>query len=128
MTPGEIISRNPTIVLNSCAEITQLKIINLGDRPIQIGSHFHFFETNRLLQFARRQAYGKRLNIPSGTAVRFEPGEEKTVELIPYHGGRRIVGFNGLVNGIANQENLTAALHKVHAQQFATTDSEEYKL
>lgn len=128
MTPGEIISRNPTIVLNAGAEITQLKIINLGDRPIQVGSHFHFFETNLLLQFARRQAYGKRLNIPSGTAVRFEPGEEKTVELIPYHGGRRIVGFNGLVNGIANQENLTAALHKVHAQQFATTDSEEYKL
>ena len=114
MKPGEIISKNIKIELNAGAEVTALKVVNLGDRPIQVGSHFHFFETNKLLQFPRSQAFAKRLNIPSGTAVRFEPGEEKSIELIPYRGAQKIVGFNDLVNGIANQVNLANALHQIH--------------
>lgn len=124
MKPGEIISRNVIIELNAGAEITALKVVNLGDRPIQVGSHFHFFETNKLLQFPRRQAFAKRLNIPSGTAVRFEPGEEKSIELIPYRGAQKIVGFNGLVNGVANEANLILALQKIRTQQFANSDED----
>ena len=124
MKPGEIISKNIKIELNAGAEVTALKVVNLGDRPIQVGSHFHFFETNKLLQFPRRQAFAKRLNIPSGTAVRFEPGEEKSIELIPYRGAQKIVGFNDLVNGIANQVNLANALHQIHTQHFANSDED----
>lgn len=119
MKPGEIIPQNAEIELNRGSLETHLTVTNLGDRPIQVGSHFHFFEVNKLLQFDRRAAYGKRLNIPSGTAVRFEAGEEKTVSVIAYKGKQNVVGFNGLLNGCANEANLAGALQKITTEQFA---------
>ena len=98
MIPGEVISKNRDIILNAGRAITTLTVANLGDRPVQVGSHFHFYEVNTLLSFDREKALGKRLNIPSGTAIRFEPGDEKTIELISFTGNRKIIGFNGLVN------------------------------
>jgi urease subunit beta len=88
-----------TITLNADCPTLELEVDNSGDRPIQVGSHFHFYEVNRALQFDRNQAYGRRLDIPSGTAVRFEPGERRSVTLIPLAGKRIAYGFNALVNG-----------------------------
>ena len=99
MKPGEIITKKGEIDLNKDSNITKLKVSNSGDRPIQVGSHYHFFETNEHLVFDRELSYGKRLNIPSGTAVRFEPGQSKDVELIPIKGDRKIFGFNKKVMG-----------------------------
>jgi urease subunit beta len=99
MTPGEIVSAEGDITLNAGRETRTLDVANTGDRPIQVGSHFHFFEANRALRFERAEARGFRLDIPAGTSVRFEPGEERSVNLVAL-GGRRVVrGFNGLVNG-----------------------------
>jgi urease subunit beta len=99
MTPGEILPAAGEITLNAGRETTTLEVANTGDRPIQVGSHFHFFEVNRALRFSREVARGFRLDIPAGTSVRFEPGEERSVNLVAL-GGRRVVrGFNGLVNG-----------------------------
>lgn len=121
MIPGEIITSSRDITLNQGKPVTSLKIANLGDRPIQVGSHFHFFEVNKLLQFERKQAFGKRLNIPSGTAVRFEPGEIKTVELIEFSGKQQTIGFNDLVNNKINAENLVTALEKITTQNFSNS-------
>jgi urease subunit beta len=88
-----------TLVLNAGRPTTTIDVVNTGDRPIQVGSHFHFFEVNAVLDFDRAQAYGQRLDIPSGTAVRFEPGERKSVSVVPYAGSRVAHGFNGRVNG-----------------------------
>ena len=97
--PGEIFSESDDIELNEGKEITTLNVSNLGDRPVQVGSHFHFFETNKSLVFERELAFGKRLDIPAGTAVRFEPGDTTQVKLVPYSGERNVFGFNNLVNG-----------------------------
>ena len=99
MKPGEVITKNEEIDLNKDSKVTKIKISNAGDRPVQVGSHYHFFETNEHLVFDRELSYGKRLNIPSGTAVRFEPGQSKDVELIPITGNRKIFGFNKKVMG-----------------------------
>jgi len=99
MIPGEIITRSGTIELNSDRQTLKIEVANTGDRPIQIGSHFHFFEVNSALQFEREQTKGMRLDIPAGTAVRFEPGDEKAVSLVAIAGTREIYGFNGLVEG-----------------------------
>lgn len=99
MIPGELLAESGSIELNAGRETTELTVANAGDRPIQVGSHFHFFEANTALQFDRDRARGKRLDIPAGTAVRFEPGDEKTVTLVPFVGSRQAYGFNGLVNG-----------------------------
>lgn len=102
LVPGQIIpagSRADLIELNVGREITRLVVANVGDRPIQVGSHFHFFEVNEGLRFDREQARKKRLNIPAGTAVRFEPGDEKEVELVPYGGSQEIYGFNDRYQG-----------------------------
>jgi urease subunit beta len=99
MIPGEPIPAEGDVQLNEGRDTTILTVANTGDRPIQVGSHFHFFETNRALKFDRQGAYGMRLNIPAGNAVRFEPGDEREVELVEI-GGRRVVhGFNGLTEG-----------------------------
>ena len=99
MTPGEIVAAAGEIVLNSGRATCTVDVANTGDRPIQVGSHFHFYEVNSALHFARDEARGFRLDIPAGTSVRFEPGEERSVNLVAL-GGRRIVhGFRGLVNG-----------------------------
>lgn len=99
MTPGEILPLDGSLVLNADRSAIEVEVANTADRPIQVGSHFHFFEVNRGLEFERTLAYGCRLDIPSGTAVRFEPGERRTVALIPVQGSRIVFGFNGLVNG-----------------------------
>jgi len=99
MIPGEIITQSGTIELNQGRETLEVEVANTGDRPIQIGSHFHFFEVNTALQFDREKTKGMRLDIPAGTAVRFEPGDEKVVGLVAIAGTREIYGFNGLVEG-----------------------------
>jgi urease subunit beta len=101
MTPGETLVDEgaEALVLNPGREITTLVVANTGDRPIQVGSHYHFAETNGALVFDRQAARGQRLNIASGTAVRFEPGQERTVQLVPYAGARAVWGFRGLING-----------------------------
>ncbi len=99
MIPGEIIVKTGNIKLNAEAESIELKISNTGDRPIQVGSHFHFFEVNEALSFDREKARGMRLDIASGTAVRFEPGQQRDIKLIPYRGARRIFGFQNKIMG-----------------------------
>jgi urease subunit beta len=116
MTPGEIITEPGEIELNAGRETRVLDVASVGDRPIQVGSHFHFFEVNRALRFNRTDAYGFRLDLPAGTSVRFEPGEERVVRLVAL-GGRRIVrGLNGLVNGaLDDPETRTQALERAKA-------------
>ena len=99
MKPGEIITKEGNITINKDLKVFTLTVSNSGDRPIQVGSHFHFSETNEALKFDRKKAYGCRLNIPSGTAVRFEPGQIKTVSLIEFRGHKKIYGFNAKVMG-----------------------------
>ncbi len=99
MIPGEMLIEDGEILLNEGRATATVKVANSGDRPIQVGSHFHFFETNPALQFDRALAYGMRLNIAAGTAVRFEPGQARTVELVALAGERKVYGFNGLVMG-----------------------------
>jgi urease beta subunit len=99
MIPGEYFLEDGDIIANAERPVTTLRVANSGDRPIQVGSHFHFYEVNAALSFDRDAAYGMRLNIPSGLTVRFEPGDEKTVELTPLGGTRTVYGLNGKVNG-----------------------------
>jgi urease subunit beta len=99
MIPGEIITPNGEIELNAGRPTTKIIVANTGDRPIQIGSHFHFYEVNTALNFDREKTRGMRLDIPAGTAVRFEPGDEKEITLIPLVGSRQIYGFNNKING-----------------------------
>lgn len=119
MNPGEYLFDGPDVELNADRPTLNLKVTNSGDRPIQVGSHFHFFEVNKALKFAREKAYGMRLDLPAGTAVRFEPGDVKEVRLIPL-GGRRIVyGFNQLVMGPLDDERVRKqALAKMIAEGF----------
>ena len=99
MIPGEIVTAGGDIVLNEGRDSITLEVANTGDRPIQVGSHYHFAETNPALAFDRAAARGRRLDIPAGTAVRFEPGQTRDVRLIPYAGARRVLGFRGAVMG-----------------------------
>ena len=99
MIPGEIVVAGGEIELNAGRATVTLSVANTGDRPIQVGSHYHFFETNLALQFDRDKARGCRLDIPAGTAVRFEPGQTREVRLVAYAGARRVFGFNGKING-----------------------------
>ncbi len=99
MIPGEIIAAGGDITLNDGLEVTVISVANTGDRPVQVGSHYHFYEVNDALAFDRALAKGKRLDIPAGTAVRFEPGMERDVSLVPYAGKKRAVGFQGKVMG-----------------------------
>jgi urease subunit beta len=99
MIPGEIVAQAGEIELNVGRETVTLEVTNSGDRPIQVGSHYHFFETNEALRFDRKQARGFRLNIAAGTAVRFEPGQTRTVELVALAGARKVYGFNAKIMG-----------------------------
>ena len=99
MIPGELLPEPDSIELNAGRPVTNLMVANSGDRPIQVGSHFHFAEANAALLFDREAARGQRLDIPAGTAVRFEPGDERQVQLVPFVGARRVVGFNAQING-----------------------------
>lgn len=99
MIPGEIMTVDEAIELNKDAETITLSVSNTGDRPIQVGSHYHFYETNSALEFEREQTRGMRLDIASGTAVRFEPGQTRDVTLVPFGGGRKVFGFNQKIMG-----------------------------
>ena len=105
MIPGEIITAGGDIELNAGRETLSVIVANSGDRPIQVGSHYHFFETNAALHFDRNQTRGLRLDIPAGTAVRFEPGQEREVRLVPFSGLRRIIGFRQEVMGTLEDNN-----------------------
>ena len=99
MIPGEIKVADGTIELNKGRKTITVQVVNSGDRPIQVGSHYHFYETNDALKFERKKAYGYRLNIAAGTAVRFEPGQSRTVQLVALDGDRKVFGFQGKVMG-----------------------------
>ena len=99
MIPGEIIISDNELEINSGSEAIEIEVSNAGDRPIQVGSHYHFFETNDLLKFERGKSRGMRLDIISGTAIRFEPGQRKTINLIPFQGDRKVYGFNKKIMG-----------------------------
>ncbi len=111
MIPGEYIIDDGEITLNANRKTVKLRVANTGDRPIQVGSHTHFFETNKALKFGREEAYGFRLNIPAGTALRFEPGEAREVELVEVGGKKTVYGMNALVSGKLSSKR-TAALSK----------------
>lgn len=123
---GGVVLRSDEIEYNVGRPTTTLKVRNTGDRPIQVGSHFHFFEVNRYLEFDREAAFGTHLNIPATTAIRFEPGDEREVEVVPFAGKRRVIGFNSLVMGYAGTEDdpvyypaRTAAIARMHAEGYA---------
>lgn len=119
IVPGEIIAEEGDIELNAGRGHAVVIAINTGDRPIQIGSHFHFFEVNRALQFDRAAAFGMHLDIPAGTAVRFEPGDEKEVTLVAFGGSREIFGLNGLTDGTTKgQASLSAAMERARRAGF----------
>ena len=99
LIPGEIITEESDIELNSGKDIKTITVSNSGDRPVQVGSHYHFFETNKALIFQREITLGMRLDIPAGTAIRFEPGDTTEVKLVSYSGYRNVFGFNALING-----------------------------
>jgi urease subunit gamma/beta len=119
VTAGEYFTVNDELTLNEGRDCVELSVTNLGDRPIQVGSHYHFGETNAALQFDREEAFGRRLDIPAGTASRFEPGESKTVSLVEIAGNRVIRGGNNLADGTADDAGKQAAMQRVVDQGFA---------
>ena len=118
MIPGEYILKKEDIIANEGRATVKIAVVNTGDRPVQIGSHFHFFEVNKQMEFDRAKAFGMRLNIPAGTAVRFEPGEEKQVELVEFGGSKKIYGFNNLVDGKINDKHKKQAIEKADSKNF----------
>jgi urease subunit gamma/beta len=121
--PGETLSAPDPVLLNAGRETLALEVTNMGDRPVQVGSHYPFFETNASLRFDRAAAVGFRLDIPSGTAVRFEPGEGKTVRLVALSGLRRVHGGNGLIAGETSGDNAAAAIRRARERSFLTTET-----
>ncbi len=124
MIPGEYILAKGDIECNAGRSTIKIVVVNTGDRPVQVGSHFHFFEVNKQMEFNREKAFDMRLNIAAGTAVRFEPGEEKEVELVTFGGIKKIVGFNNLVDGeTASAASKINALEKATAHHFKNTNA-----
>ncbi len=123
MIPGEYFLRPEPIEANTGRDTVELEVANHGDRPIQVGSHFHFFEVNKALVFPRRLAFGKRLNIPAGTAVRFEPGECKRVTLVAFAGHQEVYGLNNLCNGPLDEARREVAMERLVAQGFGNADT-----
>ena len=107
--PGAILFAEGDIIINAGRDVVELQVTNTGDRAVQVGSHFHFFEVNSALRFDRTRAFGRRLDIPAGTAVRFEAGQTHTVRLVPFGGAQRILGFNGLAAHRSLDEAIAAA-------------------
>lgn len=129
---GGVILADAPIEYNANRRTAKIVVRNTGDRPIQVGSHFHFFETNRYLEFDRQKAFGCHLNIPATTAVRFEPGEEKEVEVVAYAGKRRVIGFDDIVNGYTGLEDTptfypkrTEAIRRLGEYGYKTVSEEE---
>ncbi len=118
MIPGEYKLRDQDVIANSGRATISISVANTGDRPIQVGSHFHFFEVNRALRFDRRTAFGMRLNIPAGTAARFEPGDEKIVSLVAIGGAGAVYGLNGLTNGEAGESARNSAVREARRAGF----------
>lgn len=125
MKPGEIICPQAFVTLNEGLESREIKAINKGSRPIQVGSHFHFFEVNRCLEFDRRQAYGFRPDIASGTAIRFEPDEAKVVRLVRIAGRRVVRGLNHLTDAQINDATFGAAMAKAQCAGFVSKGEEQ---
>lgn len=123
MIPGEYILHPDPIQANQDRETITIEVANHGDRPIQVGSHFHFFEVNKALVFPRRLAFGKRLNIPSGSAVRFEPGDSKQVTLVAFAGRQEVYGLNSLSQGAVTESRLQTAMQRVIEQGFGNIDA-----
>ena len=120
MIPGEWLLSDEPIEINAGRRTARLSVRNTGDRPIQVGSHFHFFEVNRALDFDRAAALGMRLDVPSGQSIRFEAGDERDVDLVELGGSRRVVGFNNLVNGgLTSDSTVEQALERAAARGFA---------
>lgn len=119
MIPGEYVLGEGDIEANAGRRVVRVTVANTGDRPIQVGSHFHFFEANRALRFDRALAFGMRLNIPAGTAVRFEPGDDKQVSLVEIAGAREVRGLNALTEGPVRAEARAAALGRAAREGFA---------
>lgn len=115
---GEVITQEREIELNAGRKSIQVKVVHTGDRPVQVGSHYHFFEVNKMLQFDRAAAFGFRLDVPSGNAVRFEPGEEKVVTLVELGGNKRVFGLNNLTDDQAVPANLEKSLQKAKLKGF----------
>ena len=120
MIPGEYILAKGDIECNAGRATVDITVTNTGDRPVQVGSHFHFFEANKQMLFEREKAFGMRLNIAAGTAVRFEPGEEKQVTLVEFGGNKRIFGFNNMVDGPLDEEHKQRALGLLESKGFKT--------
>lgn len=119
MIPGEYIIMSGDIEINAGRHTSRVSVVNTGDRPVQVGSHFHFFEVNRQMSFDREKSFGMRLNIAAGTAVRFEPGESKEVELVDFGGNRKVFGFNNLVGGSTQQpSDKEKAMEKLATAAF----------
>jgi urease beta subunit len=116
--PGEYLLGDGEIEANAGRRTLQLTVANTGDRPIQVGSHFHFFEVNRALRFDRGKAFGMRLNVPAGTAVRFEPGDEKVVTLVELAGAREVHGLNGLTDGLTAAPRRAASVKRAASGGF----------
>ena len=112
MIPGEYFLATDPVQANAGRRTIQLEVANIGDRPVQVGSHFHFFEVNRALRFARARTFGMRLNIPAGTAVRFEPGDNKQITLVELGGAATVFGLNGLTNGPAGSSGEQSTRRK----------------
>ncbi|ALV45098.1 hypothetical protein MB46_05855 [Arthrobacter alpinus] len=122
MKPGEYVLREEPVQCNAGSEAISLKVINRGDRPIQVGSHYHFAEVNDAMDFDRDAAHGRRLDIPAGTAVRFEPGDAKTVHLINYSGNRQVFGFRDRVNGMLDAGSASPGAGQISAATAAEKD------
>ena len=127
-TPGELILSKDPIEINAGRATQKMTVTNTGDRAAQIGSHFHFFEANRALDFDRARTLGWRLNIPAGTAVRFEPGDSREVELVEIGGAKRVIGFNGLTMGSVNAKwNRKQSLERARDLGFTGVDTDAWK-
>jgi len=125
LVPGAVDPGEGSVTINEGRETATVSVANTGDRPIQVGSHFHFFEANRALAFDRAAAYGMRLDIPAGTAVRFEPGDERTVDLVAYGGKQRVTGMNGLADGATGDGDPSDALTRARERGFADTGTDD---
>ena len=123
MIPGEVSYQPGRIIGNAGRRTVTITVENLADRDIQVTSHYHFFEVNKRLRFNRAQAFGMHLDIPPGTTIRFEPGEQREVRLVEFGGSKRLIGFAGLTNGQANEETKAVAVQRARAQGFLDTET-----
>ncbi|MFD0867671.1 urease subunit beta [Paenibacillus residui] len=124
MIPGEYKLLGNDVICNEGRPTVSLEVLNVGDRPIQVGSHFHFYEANKALKFDRERAFGMHLNIPSGAAVRFEPGDRKEIELVPFAGERKVYGFNNKTDGSLDEREAEAQERRASVIPSSTVGSE----